>query len=206
MSYLQSISRLSGVDNLGGILTIIVMRADEVESMGDPVDGSVYGDIVMKAGKSPVTWAVTTESARSQSASRTSREGPTKSNKLPFVIPKDRPELQSMLAKAEDDNFIVQYCDSNGKQKVFGTLDAPVRFSYDHDTGASFSNLNSYDCRFYFDGPDNLYHYNGAIPTPTPGSAPAIVRVNGVVVASLAPGESINFDTDFDFDFAIIGT
>lgn len=206
MSYLTSISRLSQADNIGGILTIQVARKVDIESMSDPVDGVVYGDITFFPGAGFATWDVTGESASAQSRSRTSREGPSKGNRLPFVVPRDRPELRRMFELGEEDEFIVVYKYPNGKQRIFGLIDAPVRFRFDHDSGGSHADLNHYSCEFFYDGPDNMFEYQGAISTAPGGAAPATVTVNGLAVASLQPGETINFDTDFDFDFQIVGT
>jgi hypothetical protein len=204
MSYLQSIPAFSQSGNLGGIITMQVIRASDVQSMGEPVNGIIYDTIVLKEGKAFVNWSAILESARVRNTSRTTREGSSRQVPLNFMLPKDRPGIKAQLDQAEADEFIVLYTDTNGTQKIFGTLETPVRFEYDHDTGASFSNLNAYDCRFYYTGPDNLFHYNGTIPVPVPGSAPAVVRYNGVAIASLAPGETLNIESDFGFtDFYV---
>lgn len=191
---------------MGGIVDIQVARKHDVLTIPDPVEGVVYGDITFKPGTGFVQWQVTQQSAGIRSNSRTTREGPSKSNQLPLRIPKDRALVRRMLDLAENDEFIVLFKYPTSKLKLFGLLDAPVRFEYDHDGGTNFADGNFYNARFYFEGPDNTYFYEGAIATPPPGASPAVVRVNGEVVASLLPGESINFDTDFDFDFEIVGT
>ena len=206
MAYLQNLNRLSGADNLGGILFLKIARAADIASIPDPVAGVVYGDIEFKPGKGFVTWEVTPDTSSADSRSRRAREGASKTNRIPFFIPKDRASIRAMLEQAEQDELIVVYTDANGKQKIFGQLDTPVQFEFDHSSGKRGDDLNHYDCNFFYEGPDNMYEYNGAVPTPPAGSAPAIVTVNGTVVASLQPGDTLNFDTDFDFDFQIVGT
>lgn len=204
MSYLTSITRLYKQDNLGGLLTLQIIRAADVESMGDPVESVIYGTITPKAGKAFVSWQCIIETASARSQSRSSMHGAVKNNVLPFMLPKDRSTIKAQLDQAEADEFIVLFKDANGVQKVFGTLNAPVRFEFDHNTGAQFASLNAYDCRFYYNGPDNLYHYNGALPAPATGAAPAIVKFNGTAIASLAAGETLNIISDFGFtDFYI---
>jgi hypothetical protein len=205
MSYLQSINRLSG-DNMGGIVLLHVARKADIVSMGPPVNGSVYGNIVFREGTGFVTWQVTLTTPRMRSEGRSSREGAYKSNRLEFIIAKDVANVRSMLLQAEQDEFIILFTDANNQQKVFGLPEAPVRFLFDHDSGGDFSARNGYECRFYYEGPENIYTYNGAFDQAPGAGAPAIVRVNGVVVAQLYPGEIIDFDTDFEFDFEIIGT
>lgn len=204
MSYLQSIARLSQADNLGGIITIQVARKASIESIPDPVNGVVYGNIVFFAGAGFVTWEVSSESPNASSQSRVSREGSSKGNRLNFVVPKDRPELRLMFERAEDDELVVLYKYPNGKTRLFGLLDAPVKFKFDHDSGGSHADLNHYSCSLYYDGPDNMFEYNGAIAVAPAGPAPAIVYFNGVAIASLQPGEVLNIESDFGFtDFYI---
>jgi hypothetical protein len=205
MSYLQNISSLSS-DNLGGIIDIRIVRKADVASIPAPINGAIYGDIVLKAGKSFVQWRVTLQSPKITSASKTSREGTSRTNSLGFIVPKDRREIHQMFDQASEDEFIVLYRYTNSSWKIFGLLDSPVQFEYDHDSGGNIADRNQYEGRFYYEGPDNRFFYNAEIPAPATGAAPAVVIVNGVVVASLLPGETISFDTDFDFDFQIVGT
>jgi len=196
---LQSISRFSN-NNLGGILELRVASASDFESIPDPVNGIVFGDVVFKAGKSWSIWEYTHETSNANSRSRQTREGSSKQNRLPFFIAKDRAEVREILLRAETDEMIVLFKDANGVQKIFGLLDAPVRFKFDHDSGAQHADRNNYDCEFYFSGgPDNMYEYNGAISSAPAGTAPAIVRFNGVAIASLQPGETLNLVSDFGF-------
>lgn len=206
MSYLQSISRLAATDNLGGVVSLLVARKAEILSMPDPVNGVIYGEVQFQVGSGWTTWEVSLESANLSSQDRQSKEGYFKNNRLPFAVPKDRPALKYMFDLASDDEFIVTYKDANGRQKILGTLEAPVRFAYSHSTGGRFSDRNGYECSFFFEGPDNVFDYLSGVPNPPAGPALAIVRVNGTVVASLLPGEAIDFDTPFDFTFQIVGT
>lgn len=199
MSYLQSIARLSQADNLGGILSIQVARKVDIASMSDPVDGVVYGDITFFPGTGFVSWEVTSETPTANSQSRTSREGPSKGNRLTFIIPKDRPDLRRMFEFAEEDEFVTLYKYANGKQRIFGGLHAPVQFRYNHSSGGSHSDLNHYSCEFYYDGPDNMFEYNGVISAAPAGTAPAIVKYNGAAIASLAPGDVLNITSNFGF-------
>lgn len=205
MAYLQNIERFTNDGNIGGLLQLRLIRKDDVDFIPEPADGVIFGDIVPKAGRAFVSWNVTFESAGSESQNRISREGASKENSIRFLIPKDRASMKSQLDAAVDDEFIVIVIDGNGTAKVFGSLDMPMRFAYDHSSGEAISNRNSYTCRFYFEnGPDNSFHYNGSLSAPPAGSPPAIVRYNGVVIASLAPGETLNITSDFGFtDFYI---
>lgn len=187
-------------------MSLQIVRAADVESIPTPVGGVIYGQVVFKAGAGWTIWEVSMESANVASTDRQSIHGHLKNNRLPFSVPKDRAGIKHQFELASEDEFIVTYVDGNGIRKLLGSLEAPLRFAFNHSTGSRFADSNAYSCSFFFEGPDNINEYPGTADPAPAGAAPAIVRVNGVVVASLAPGEVINFDTDFDFDFAIVGT
>jgi hypothetical protein len=199
VSYLQNISRLKGNANLGGLVEIRVTRKADVTNIPLPIGGKITGDITFPEGKGFVTWLVTQESLSLKSNSRDSREGISKTNRLPFRVPLDQYNVRMMLEQAEEDEFIVLVKYPNGVYKLFGTLDGPVKFSFDHDSGTSHADGNFNNCEFYYDGPHNIFFYEGEIPSAPVGTAPAIVKYNGTVIASLLPGETFNIISDFGF-------
>jgi len=199
MGYIQPITRLKAEDNLAGLLDIQVCRKAEITNIPAPVNGVVYGDITFVAGGGFVSWQATLEKARMKSDSDKTRDGNSSKNQLPFTIPKDRAGLRDMFNRMEQDEFIVLFKDGGGKQKVFGTLSSPVLFSYNHDSGDGFDSKNSFECLFYFDGPDNVFSYEGAIGSAPAGPAPSVVYFNGAVIASLAPGQSLHINSDYSF-------
>lgn len=197
MSYLQNIDRLSG-DNLGGLLLIRVARKADIKNIPDDLNGVITEDIEFMPGKSWAIWRITQGTA----IFRSSGNDENFNNSLSFVVSKNRELLNYMLKVAINDEHVVLFDDANGNQILFGTISDPVRFRIDHST----SNRNQYDCEFYSEGADNWYFYNGDISGPIGETLPAIITVNGQYVASLQPGQTINFDTDFDFTFEIVGT
>lgn len=199
MSYLQNIQRLSGT-NMGGIIaSISVARKDDVLHIPDPVGGVIYGDITFKPAKGWVTWKVTPTSGSSTGDTRQNNEGSSKANRLPFSIARFDAALLDMLNRCTEDEFIVLHKDANGKQKIFGLLTAPVRFTFSHQTGSDHANKNQFNCQFFYEGPENMFEYNGAVSMAPAGPAPAIVKFNGVAIASLAPGEVLNIESEFGF-------
>jgi hypothetical protein len=198
MSYLQTIIALSGKDNLGSILELQVARKADIVSIPAPIDGVIYGDIEFEPGTGFVTWSFTQDTASVNSDGKVSREGFSKVNRLPFKIPKGRANLTAMFDRATEDELIVLYKE-NGKQKIFGTLEAPVKFTYSHKTGENLSDPNHYACSFYYEGPDNAFEFDGKIEVVPGGAVPVLVKYNGVTIASLQPGEVFNIISDFGF-------
>jgi hypothetical protein len=203
VSYLTNVDPHTG-DNLAGLIELRIIRAAEVSAIPAPVGGTVYGTITVLPGTGFVRWYATLETPRISTQTNQNREGQTKRNSLPFIIPKDRPDLRTILERMTEDEFILLFRYPSGTQKLFGQKHAPVKFSFDHDSGAEFSNRNGYECRFFYNGPDNIFFYPGTV-TPAPaGPAPAIVNLNGNFLAQLLPGQTLNIDSDFDFtDFQI---
>lgn len=205
MSYLKNIRRLYGKGNMGGVLTLYVCSASDVLTIPDPVAKVIPGDIVFKAGAGFVRWDVTLESPRIKSTSRSSREGSAKSNRLTFMVPRDRQDIASMFDMAEDDTLIVVAKDGNGTVKLFGTPDSPLIFRYDQDSGQQFANGNFYSCEFSFDGPDNIYFYTGALQAQPAGTAPSIVQFStGELIASLNPSDELIVSSDFAHSFTLV--
>ncbi|MCZ8353949.1 MAG: hypothetical protein O9340_04390 [Cyclobacteriaceae bacterium] len=199
MSYLKNIDRLSRKDNLGGLIDLKVCRKSEIESLPDAVNGVVYGSIVLKAGAVGfVTWQATLETPNVQSRGQRTREGEAKRTQLRLNIPVDSAEVHQQLEQATQDEFILLYTDAGGRTKIAGTLDAPFLFTFDHDTGSRMADGNFFNASFFYDGPDNIYFYNGAaLPPPTAGNA--VVYFNDAPIAVLAPGQELRIYSEFGF-------
>jgi uncharacterized protein (DUF2249 family) len=202
VGYIKEIKRLYQEDNIGSLLEIGICRKADIISIPEPVGRSIYGSITFEASAGFVKWAVT--SARMVIGEKTTRDGSPKANSLRLSIPKDRSDLREMFSIMEEDEFVVVYIE-NGKQKIFGLKEAPVRFAFGHDTGGDIGDNNAYSCRFFYEGPDNVYFYNGSISTAPAGPAPSIVKFGAtpetaVAIASLAPGETLTIISDYDFN------
>lgn len=199
MSYLLPITK-TNLDNLGGVLKIQLARKANIVSIPAPVGGIIYGDIEFQEGFGWIEWDATLESLAVNSGDKNTREGFVSVNGLPFRIPSDVPGRKAMLLKAAEDEFIVLFTDPAGRQKIFGLLESPVKFTFNHDTGKRLSDGSFFEGKFYYEGPDNLHFYEGDIEAAPPGAAPAQVKYNGVLIATLAPGQVFNIISDFGFE------
>lgn len=187
-------------------MEIKVARKADITLIPAPVDGVIFGNIVFVAGKGWITWDVTGETPGTNSEPQTSREGSAKNNKLKFSAPKDRAGLRNMFDRASTDELIVLYKYGNGQQRIFGQLHTPVRFRFSHQSGTQHADKNGYECEFFYEGPDNMFEYNGAVAVAPPGAAPSIVYFNGVAIATLNSGQNLNIISNFGFtEFYITG-
>jgi hypothetical protein len=199
VSYLQTITKTNG-DNLGGILKIQIARKENILSIPAPVNGIIYGDIEFEEGFGWIDWDVTLESGQVNSGDRNTREGFVSINGLPFRIPNDVPGRKAMLLKAAEDEFIILFTDPAGRIKIFGLLEVPVKFTFSHDTGKQLTDGSFFEGKFYYEGPDNIYFYEGDIASAPAGDPPSLVKYNGVTIAALQPGEILNIISDFGFE------
>lgn len=206
MRYLSNIDRLKE-SNMGSIVELRVARAGDISDMNDPIDGVVYGDIDFIGDASFVLWRATSQTIGIQSSTRDSQEGNFKTSSLPFFISKDRDDIKAMLELAEDDLFVVLYKDANGKSKLFGNVNEPVRFKYDYNSGTGNGSRNGYQCQFYYEGPNNICFYDGDTPSPPSGPAGVLVRYNGVNKLVVPSGGILDITSEFEIDdFEIILT
>lgn len=157
MSYLTPISPLDS-DNLSGLKYIRVVRSEDVAEFPESYEGIAQEEIVFDAGRDWINWAATYTTSSFSSRGEDSQEGMAGIKELPFVIPRHTGEITRMLTKAERDTFVVLFEDFNGVRWIFGSVEKPVRFSFDIQTGNG-RDRNQYACRFYSDSPGNLLLY-----------------------------------------------
>lgn len=199
MGYLKNIDHPAPGARLGGIVTIEVVRKAEVTSIPNPVNGVVGGPVVLNAGASWTRWIVNQQTALGKRDAASSKEGVSKTNRLSFFIPLDRDEVTAMLDLAENDEFILVCKYPDGTKKIWGTLETPMLFEYSHTTGAQFTDKNGNNCSFYYQGPNNVFFYD-AENVIAAGPQPVIVKFNGVAIASLGPGQTLNILSDYSFN------
>jgi len=203
MSYMKNISRLGG-DNLGGLIELKVAPASSISKIPDPVNGTVYGDVVFVAGFSWHTWQVQFNNLGITAKSKSSQEGNYRDYQLPFIIPGNNPEITRILRQAEQDQFIILVKDTENRQKIVGSLDAPLLFNCDFDSGRSARNLKGYECEFYSEAQEVDFFYEGGVAPPAGSVQPAMVlRGDGQVLAALQPGDIFYVTSGFSFGFRV---
>jgi hypothetical protein len=184
---------------MGGVLKLQVVRKADVKIIPQPVSGIIYGALQLNEGASTYNWAVSYQSAGITSVSSQKREGISKESELVFFVTGDSEDLRSMFETASLDEFIVLFQYPNTVQKIFGTIQAPVQFAFDHDSGTSTAARHGYTCRFFYSGPDNSFFYRADMPAAPTGPAPSVVEFNDVVIAILQPGEKLKITSDYSF-------
>jgi len=182
---------------------MFIARKADVLSIPPILGKSLVGDILFPEGSGFSRWVPTLGTANFKTTGKSAREGAYRSNILEFNFPLDKESLRLMLEQAEDDEFIVVYTLSNGVNKLFGTLEYPVKFQFNQDSGSEILSGIFNNCRFYYDGPDNTYFYAGAITEQTESEV-GTVRVeftDGTLIALLHPPETLVVASDFTHAF-----
>ena len=64
------------------------------------------------------------------------------------ILPQNNPAISYELHKMKNYRFIVSYKDLNNQQKLVGTLDNPLTFSYSEKTDANVGSINGFDFQF----------------------------------------------------------
>jgi hypothetical protein len=208
MSYLRNIAPLDD-ENLPGLITISVVKKDDILSYPASLEGIAVEEITFKPGKDWIRWSATYNTANFINRSNDSDQGIIREQELPFVLPKSS-AIEAMLSKAERDEFIVLVQDKNGFRELFGSFQKPVRFSYDKQTGSS-SGRNQYDCRFFSEAIGNklIYPYDFTNGADFSNAQPVIIRrgaIDGPVLAVAPAGSTVVITSPYSFGFQMIAS
>lgn len=206
MSYLSSIDAFAN-ENFPGLLPILVARKVDIESYPLQREGVAISPLVFKPGKDFVEWVSSYDSSSFASRSQRSQEGTSRNQEVPFVLPKNS-LTEVMLNKAERDDFIVLLQDRNGFRYLFGSIDKPVSFSYDKNSGSTGSR-NQYDCLFFSETYNNvlIYPHVFGVETDFSQSPPVIVRrgsAEGPVLVVAPAGSTVVITSPYSFGFQLI--
>tara|TARA_R110001599_G_scaffold332511_1_gene547996 strand:- start:38951 stop:39565 length:615 start_codon:yes stop_codon:yes gene_type:complete len=194
--------------NMGGLISIRLVRAQDVVTFPLVIDGNVTDELVLAEGAAWVEWFCTSQSAGLKSKHSTGSEGDARDLELSFTIGKDTTLKGTQLERSTDDTFIILYRDGNGQLKLFGSKERPVRFKFEATTGQNNRALNGFDCSFFYSGPNNTAYYFADDPEAvTPGISPVIIQWNdGTTITTIAvanAGDVVRINSRFaytDFD------
>jgi hypothetical protein len=201
---LQNIPIFSN-DNLGSVYSLRVARVQDIAAIPDPVDGIVAENITFLGGSGFFSWYFTSETGQVRIRNRQSQEGPRITSELSGFIPRRDAQLQQLMDYCRNHHFVLLIRQGDGKDHLFGSLEQPLRFEVDFETGQNPSSRPGYAFRFFTEGVDVLNRYSGSVTIPGAGQNPAIVRWDdGELIATLNPGETLEVSSGFSHDFNLI--
>jgi len=128
-------------DNMGGLLKIWAVPPSVISIVSNTVSFSTT-DAIVEMYCSPGSMSFSEKQAEG-------KPGISYKTELNAFVPKDTPEAQAIIDDMSRRKWVVVYMDQNELCKVVGTVDNPVRVSFDLGTGADTSEKNGHTVSFY---------------------------------------------------------
>jgi hypothetical protein len=128
-------------DNLGGLLSIWAVAPADINISFNAVSFFTT-DHIIEIYCSPGSMSFTEKESQE-------KYGLGYKNELNAFIPKDTPEVQSIINSMTGRKWVVIFLDQNEQFKVAGTPLIPLRVSFDLDTGADTPDRNGHSISFY---------------------------------------------------------
>jgi hypothetical protein len=170
--------------NQGGINLLRLIPVQHIVSIPEPVQMLISEDILLEDG---TTFYQVLFSENSGSYKETFAEednGEFFKQLLQVTVPKDRPAVAHFCDQLTGVRCVAIYQDANGYDKLIGSLEYPLTFKGDLETGAASVSRNGHTIAFAADSPHKAYFFTGGTEAspPTP------------------EGEGV-FDDTYDFTF-----
>ena len=128
-------------DNLGGLLSIWAVPPKDISISFNSVSFFTTDNII-EIYCSPGSISFTEKESQE-------KYGLGYKNVLNAFIPKDSPEVQSIINSMSGRKWVVVFLDQNEQFKVAGTPEIPLRVSFDLDTGSDTPDRNGHAISFY---------------------------------------------------------
>ena len=127
--------------NMGGITRLFYCSKHDVQSISE-ADAQSKVTVTFKAGCSWSEIITTQETVSFEDKSIRGASGVYYEKQLALFIPKDREDVQGHLRGLGQALIICRYKDANGKYKIIGDLDFPLRFEFRLEIPAQVKDLN----------------------------------------------------------------
>jgi hypothetical protein len=128
-------------DNLGGVLKIWAVPPSDITIGSNTVSFTTTENIV-EMYCSPGSMSMTEKESLEKA-------GTAYQTELKAFVPKDTDAARQIIAGMTGRHWIVIYQDQNEQFKVSGTVQVPLRVSFDLDTGADTPDRNGHSVSFY---------------------------------------------------------
>lgn len=211
---MRNINFVTG-DNLGGVSLFYYADADDIVYIPAAINGIISDDIVMKEGKVFYAFRATQGTLGFSEPMKENRIGSLFSPELKGFVPKDTPQLQAAFSEIAGRRIVILYRDNNGQLKLVGSKSYWLIFEQDLDTGISAASRNGVGFSFKGDSPEPAPFFTGSFTvaqtgvisppvTPVNGGVCRIIRGDGLLLATLVPGQDFIIESGFGFGFRII--
>lgn len=141
---MTSIPKPSGL-NIEGVKSLKYIDVADVADVYQPNTSQHTVIILLKAYKALSEIYFTKREASFTETPQTDASGIWYKQSLPFVVPKDSPDLAQIVKNLSGKRFIVVFTDNNEQIKVLGSLKAPCRLARSVQNPASGRNQHAFE-------------------------------------------------------------
>jgi hypothetical protein len=134
------------IDNIAGIADFNFIEVEGVNKIPIPIDHRIIYVVTLV---SPYTWLKgysSIDTLQYSESSKVSDNGPYIEAQLKGFVP-DSPEMLQQLVKMDGRRFVVHLTDNDGLERISGTIDQPLIFSFDFET-QTVSGVKGYRYKF----------------------------------------------------------
>jgi hypothetical protein len=146
-------------ENLGGVFIFKFIPVIHVQSIAQPIDNRILTPVVLKQGFNWLDFYATEGTMQLKEDLQPSDHGDFYKLKLTASVPKIRTEIDHTFSLMRNVKFLIDVVDNNGQRKLLGTLEEPLSFTFQSDTGDSMPKKNNYSVEFFAELTDNSPTY-----------------------------------------------
>ncbi len=159
--------------NAGGLTDLFVIRRRDIKTWpAVAADGvTLTGPIVPIDGSGFVKWDFASDTGEVNHKSSGDAGNQSVVQELNTNLPRGSAEVDAVIAKALNGDFILIGRDSNGNPRLAGDKNRGMKFDYDYKSGKKGTDKNGTDFKFAGEGFTHPpYYYTAAIPMKAAGA------------------------------------
>jgi len=153
--------------NAGGLTDLFVIRRRDIQTFPEvDTDGvTISTAFVPKTGSGFVQWGFAQDSGEVNHKSGGDAGSQSMTHEVNTYVPRGSAEIDAVIQKAINGDFVVIGRDSNGNYRVAGDKNRGVKFDYDYKSGKKGTDKNGTDFKFAGEGFTHVpFYYTAAIP------------------------------------------
>lgn len=156
---MDDVKQFSG-DNIGGLLRLNFIPVSDIESIDEPYEHRITVPVELKENKRWFSlYATLGTMSFTESGSKTS-DGELFDKKITATCPKDRADISALFNEMRNEQFVIDYTDTNGERKLVGSLEEPLQFSSNLNTKEGIEGRNEHVISFFGVGTHKSYFYD----------------------------------------------
>lgn len=191
-------------DNFGGLDRFWFVAVEDVDSI------DVNGHVILRDG---VVWNIgraTRHTLDYNCPDRMTKGGTIYGPSLVGISSKWTPELEAVLSEMRGNRYVLIVKDRNGYLTQVGTKGQGLLFESRRGSGTTPDSKNGVDFSFRGSVTEEPIYFNLEIVTSDEQNdvviadvPPSIVKINGNIVAILAPGETYEISSEFTLEYEL---